>query len=136
MEKKFRTLQSLILKNFGFKVVSFIAALALWSGFVGRGEYILDVEIGINYLVPSNYSLRSSPNFVKITLKGPEMAMKKFSRKSRTVDVNLTGKTPGHHQVTVTRELLDLPPGMQVLSVRPEVLNLEMFLTEGESRDQ
>ncbi len=117
-------------------MVSFIAALALWSGFVGRGEYILDMEVGINYRFPRNYSLRSSPNFVKVTLKGPEMAMKKFSRKSRAIDVDLLGKSPGQHQVVITRELLDLPPGMQMLSVRPEVLNLEMFSTEGEPRGQ
>lgn len=136
MEINFRTVQNLVLKNFGFKVVSFIAALALWSGFVGRGEYILDMEVGVNYLVPNNYSLRTPPNYVKLTLKGPEMAMKKFSRKNRTMNVNLSGKPPGQHQIMITRELLDLPPGMQVLSVRPEILNLEMFSTEGEPRGQ
>lgn len=136
MEINLKALQNIILKNFGFKVVSFIAALALWSGFVGRGEYILDVEMGINYLVPSNYTLRSPPEYLKIKLKGPEMAMKKFSRKNRTISINLSGKPPGQHQVTITRELLDLPPGMQVLSLRPEVLSLEMISPEEVPRGQ
>ncbi len=136
MEFNLSSLQKIILKNFGFKVVSFIAAVALWSGFVGRGEYILDVEMGINYLVPNNSTLRAPPDYVKVKLKGPEMAMKKFSRKNRTININLSGKPPGGHQVSVTRQLLDLPPGMQVLSIRPETLNLEMISTEGVTHGQ
>ena len=136
MEIKIKTVQSMILKNFGFKVVSFIAAFALWSGFVGRGEYIMDVEMNLKILVPAHYTLRSSPDYIKVKLKGPEMAMKKFSRKDRTINIDMTGKPPGEHQVTITRSLLDLPPGMQVLSVRPEVLNLEMISSEGVGRGQ
>ncbi len=135
MEVNLKSLQKLVLKNFGFKFVSFIAAVALWSGFVGRG-YILDVEVGINYLIPTNYTLRSSPDYVKIKLKGPEMAMKKFSRKNRTLDIDLSGRAPGVHHIPVTRDLLGLPPGVNVLSIRPEILNLEMVNAEGVTHGQ
>ncbi|MDZ4662668.1 MAG: hypothetical protein SGJ18_13730 [Pseudomonadota bacterium] len=124
-------LKDLITKNFGYKVVSFLAALALWSGFVGRGEFILDLDLGVNYLLPSGMTLQSPSEVVKIKMKGPEMAMKKYSRHIKTVTIDLFSYSTGTHQVRVTRKQLELPPGIQILEVKPEFLDINLVRPNG-----
>lgn len=123
--------RKIIFNNFGYKVVSFLAALALWSGFVGRGEFNLDLDLSVNYLLPSGYILQGPIEVIRVRMKGPEMAMKKYSRHIKTVTVDLINYSAGTHQVRVTRKQLELPPGIQILEVKPEYLDINMVKAEG-----
>lgn len=131
MEINIEKIKRLFSKNLGFKIVSFIAAFALWSNFVGRGEYILDIDVNINYQIPNSYSIKSSPEYLKIRLKGPDMAMKKFSRNSPGINIDLQGKPPGEHLIEVTRAMLDLPPGVQLLFTEPRIIRVVVIGAEG-----
>ena len=131
MEQLKTTLKDLIFKNFGYKVVSFLAALALWSGFVGRGEFVLDLDLGVNYLLPSGLVLQAPSDIVRVKLKGPEMAMKKYSRHIKTITLDLINYSVGTHQVRVTRKQLELPPGIQIIDVKPEILDINLVKAGG-----
>lgn len=124
-------LKDIIFKNFGYKVVSFLAALALWSGFVGRGEFVLDLDLGVNYLLPNGIVLQSPADTIRVKMKGPEMAMKKYSRHIKTVTIDLINYSAGTHQVRITRRQLELPPGIQILDVRPEILEVNLVKANG-----
>ena len=127
------TVKNLVIKNFGYKLVSLLAAMALWSGFVGRGEFILAIDLGVNFLLPSGVALQAPTEIIRVKLKGPEMAMKKYSRHTKTVTVDLINYSAGFHQVKVTRRQLDLPPGIQVIDIKPEFLDVNLVKPEGQS---
>ncbi len=124
-------IKKIFTRNLGYKMVSFLAALALWSGFVGRGEYVLDVELGINYLLPAHFTIHNPPEILRVKMKGPEMAMKKYSRHNKSITVDLVGFASGEHQIPISRKHLELPPGIQVLNVKPDVLLIRMSRVEG-----
>jgi len=127
-------LYKVFFENFGYKLVSFLAALALWGGFVGRGHFVLDLELDLNYLLPANFALQRPPEkTLHVRLKGPEALIKKYSQRTKAATIDLVGLSEGVNLYHISDSVLSLPPGIKVLSISPSSLAIHLVRIDGEN---
>lgn len=118
-----------ILDNGSYKLVALFVTLILWVTILGRRDFIFAKDIELDYQVPKHLRLRAGdiPQKVTVRVSGTRMALKKFSKASEVVPVDLTRADPGPYRFVITPRVLDLPVGVKVISITPEVLSLNVL---------
>lgn len=117
----------MIFKNFGQKLLAFVAALALWIFLMSVQNAVYQIPDaiavqakGLNEL----YSIKENLGGVKIKINTMPEKVQKVSAKDFTAYVDLTGLNEGTHQVPIKVEtnLSDVT----VLKIEPEEISISL----------
>ncbi|MCB0407674.1 MAG: hypothetical protein KDD34_05670 [Bdellovibrionales bacterium] len=111
-------------ENLSLKVMSLFVALVLWAVMLGRKDITLSKEVETQVLVPPNMQVTSEmPSRVQVEVSGPRIALKKFTNEKIFYVLDLEGLAPGSHLVRLTKDGINLPLGVRLLSLRPKEIN-------------
>lgn len=82
----------------------------------------------IEFLLPSAVTLaeRDTERTVTVKVSGPRMALKKFAQDPGTITIDLVKSQPGPVRALITPRSVEVPFGVKVQSVTPDVLNLDL----------
>lgn len=118
-----------ILDNGSYKLVALFVTLILWVTILGRRDFVLARDVELEYQVPKHLRLKPTdiPQKVTVKVSGTRMALKRFSKASDVVPVDLNRAEPGPYRFVITPRILDLPVGVKVISITPEVLSLQIL---------
>ena len=121
-----------ILDNGSYKLVALFVTLILWVTILGRRDFIFSKDVELDYQIPRHLRLKTGdiPQKVTVRVSGTRMALKKFSKASEVVPVDLSRAEPGPYRFVITPRVLDLPVGVKVISITPEVLTLNVLSAE------
>lgn len=125
--------KELITENFSYKVVALFIALILWLTILGRRDFTLSKTLEVELLPGSNQTVISqSVDTIKVKVSGPRTALKKFmdSGLSQLVSVDISKKGAGDIEVEVPASKIDVPFGVKVVSVRPDVIRAKVSRKE------
>ncbi|MCC7405000.1 MAG: hypothetical protein IT288_11440 [Bdellovibrionales bacterium] len=114
-------------KSFGedtsYKIVALFVTLVLWVTILGRKNSVVSKDMDLEMLVRPNHIITNPlRKRVRVQLSGPRMVLKKFSQTEQSFTVDLFDREPGKHQVNLKRLNLNLPVGVKVVSVTPDVI--------------
>lgn len=116
------------MKNLSYKIVALFVALILWVSILGRRDFVATKEIEVLFLTSNNYTVASqSIDRVKIKISGTQSLMKKFKEKSLNLTIDATEKKAGLFEFDIYQAMIDLPPGLRVLSIKPNSIKVEIF---------
>lgn len=123
-----REWKSWILENGSYKLVALFVTLILWVTILGRRDFVLSKEMDIEFLLPRSIAVAESNLERKVTVKvsGPRMALKKFAQNPGTITIDLVKSQPGPARAVITPRSVEVPFGVKVLSVTPDVINLNL----------
>lgn len=116
-------------ENLSYKFVSFLIALILWVTIIGRRDFVYTKTVDVE-LRPAieNVVAAQTTDRVRVRASGSRAALKKFmdSPDSRTIVIDISGRGKGILDVDVPSHMIEVPVGVKVLSVRPNVIRAEV----------
>lgn len=121
--------KQLLTENIGYKVTSLIIALFLWVIVFNRKDFAVTQTIEVQFTVDSRQSLLlQTTDRVRLRLSGSRNLIKSYmdSPFSRVLKIDMSGRGGGLFDVDITQGMLDIPKGIKVLSVRPNVIRVEI----------
>ena len=126
-------IRSLLFKNMGLKILSLCFAAVLWYSVVSEQQTNLLVTVPLTFAnVPKTMKVRAvSEQRVSLHLEGAVSVMRSLELGSIRGSINLKGAKPGKSRFELFPSLFNLPEGVQVASISPEVVyvTLEKLLT-------
>jgi hypothetical protein len=118
-----------IVENGSYKLVALFVTLILWVTILGRRDFVLTKEMTIEFLLPHSISV-AEENIERralVKVSGPRMALKKFAQNPGTITVDLVRSQVGPVRVVINPRSVEVPFGVKVISVNPDVLNLTLM---------
>ena len=121
--------KQMLTENIGYKVTSLVIALFLWVIVFNRKDFAVTQTIEIQFTVDSRQNLLlQTTDRVRLRLSGSRNLIKSYmdSPFSRVLKIDMSGRGGGLFDVDITQGMLDIPKGIKVLSVRPNVIRVEI----------
>jgi YbbR domain-containing protein len=116
-------------ENWGWKLLAFVIALALWVIFIGDEELTTTIAAPVQYRnIPKDEIISSDVvDTVRLQLRGPSAKLNRLARENVSVQLNLgdTNKT-GERTFTIREEDLGLPPGIRLDRAMPSQVRLKL----------
>ncbi len=94
-----------------------------------RKDFAVTQNIEVHFAVDSKQNLLlQTTDRVRIRLSGSRNLIKSYmdSPFSRVLKIDMSGRGGGLFDVDITQSMLDIPKGIKVLSVRPNVVRVEI----------
>ncbi len=128
MVKRAQDWKSKALENLSYKIVAFFVTLILWITILGRRDIVLTKEVDLEFLLPPAMSLieNNIDRKIEVKVSGPRIALKKFAQNPGTITVDLSRSQAGLNRALITPRNVEVPFGVKVLSVYPEVVNVTL----------
>lgn len=125
--EKMSTLKAMITVNFSYKVVALFVALILWLSILGRRDFVGTKEIDVNFIVGQHLTVASqSADRLKVKISGSQPLLKKYKDKPQTLVFDVSDRGAGVYDVEIANSRIDTAEGVKVLSVRPNVIKVEI----------
>lgn len=122
----FKSLRGLVLRNPGPKLACFLVAFGLWFWVTIQQSGEAEFEVPITYVnVPGDIIVADRSNrVVHVTLQGAKTSLLSTDATDLSVQLDLSGQTPGE-KAFWSRELgVDVPRGLQLVSIRPRTMRV------------
>lgn len=120
-------LKNLLFDNFAYKTVSLFVALVLWLAILGRRDFVSTKEVELLFTPAKGHMVMSqSADKIKVKISGSQATIKKNRERFQSIMIDVSGMSDGNHEVDISNQNFDLPAGIRILSVRPNVVNIEI----------
>jgi YbbR domain-containing protein len=118
-----------ITENLSYKVVALFIAIILWLTIMGRRDLILTKNIEVEFKTASVYRVvGQTADQIRIRLSGPRNSLKEIMDGTRTkpLTIDISDRGEGIFDIDIPINRIDLPPGVKILSVRPNLVRVEV----------
>lgn len=124
---KFQKIKSAFTDNLSYKVVSLFVALILWISILGRRDFVTTKEMGVTFVLPPGYMVAAqSHDRLRVKISGSQPVLKKYKDSLKKVAFDLTDSGEGLVEIDVPNSRIDVPAGVKVLNVKPNVIRVEI----------
>lgn len=127
-----------ILENGSYKLVALFVTLILWITILGRRDFVLSKDMDIEFLLPRALAVAETNRERHVTVKvsGPRVALKKFAQNPGTITIDLGRQAePGPIKAVITPRNVEVPFGVKVISVTPDVINVHLIVSHVEDEN-
>jgi YbbR domain-containing protein len=118
-----------VTENMSYKIVALFIAVILWLTIMGRRDLILTKNIEIEFKPAPNYKVvGQTADQIRLRLSGPRTALKEVmgGTKNKPLTVDISDRGEGSLDVDVPVNRIELPAGVKILSVRPNLVRVEV----------
>ena len=129
--------QNLILENGSYKLVALFVTLILWVTILGRRDFMLSKDVEIDFLLPKNLIIAENiDRRVSVKVSGPRIAIKKFAQNPGSITLDLARSHAGTSHIVITSKNIEVPFGVKVISVVPDVIDISLIPAEADMKNQ
>lgn len=124
------TLKEFFTENVSSKIVSLFIALILWLTILGRRDFVQSKDIDVEIYASAPYQvMKQSSDHLRVRVSGSRNALKKFidGNHSQTVFIDISSEGEGIHQVEIQSSKIDVPIGVRVVNIKPNVIQAEVI---------
>ena len=115
------------IENGSYKLVALFVSLILWVTILGRRDFILSKDVDIEFLLPKSMVIAENiDRRVMVKVSGPRIAIKKFSQNPGAITLDLARAHVGNNRVVITSKNVEVPFGVKVISVTPDVISVSL----------
>ena len=128
--------KSWIFENGSYKLVALFVTLILWVTILGRRDFVLSKEMDVEFLLPRAITIAESniERRVMVKVSGPRMALKKFAANPGTITIDLMKSQIGPARAMITPKNVEVPFGVKVIAVNPDLIRLTLIPTALEKK--
>lgn len=120
--------------NAKIKIYALLVSSLLWAFVLGQRSFMVNKEIGLEYLVDSNMVLEGEPDTIEVTLQGKRAAIRNLSPKDLSVSIDLRGHLTGEKRVYIDETNISLPVGVKLVKARPSNIDMHLQLLEKKNK--
>ena len=125
--ENYKMIHHWIFDHFSFKVVSLFVALILWVSILGRRDFVTTKEIEINFITnPALTLVSQSHDRIRVKLSGSQALLKKYKDSFKSISLDISQEIEGTSEIEIPTYKIELPSGLKVLSVRPNLIKVEL----------
>lgn len=120
---------SYITENFSYKMVALFISLILWLTILGRRDFVLSKKIDIELQTnPKQVVVAQTADNIRVKVSGPRAALKKFmdNPQTQSILIDISDRGEGVLDIDVPLNKIDVPMGVRILGVRPNVIRAEV----------
>jgi YbbR domain-containing protein len=132
-------LKGLVVRNWGLKLVSIILALALWLILVPAdkilSEKTLTIPLETRNTPEGMEIVEKSTLTVDITVRAPSRILNEIGPSTLTARLNLERASVYQQEYPLNKTMISLPPGADVIEVRPNKALIKLELTKEATLD-
>lgn len=123
-------LRDWILGNWWLKLLALGLAYALWSIVIQAPlvEVGVSVPLELRHLPAELEMAGEIPARVHLHLRGPQRILRGLQPEEIGVTVDLSRAAPGIHSFGLRSENVEVPPGVEVVRITPEAVQVELVL--------
>ncbi len=122
-----QVLKSFFLDNLSYKVVSLFVALILWISILGRRDFVTTKEMDVQLVLSPGYMVAGqSHDKLRVKISGAQPVLKKYKDSFKKVVFDLSDSGEGLVEIDVPNNRIDVPEGVKVLNVKPNVIRVEI----------
>jgi len=121
------------LRTWGLRALALGIAIALWFSISLEDREALSerlVEAGVSYDRPLGFVILNQEQSVRVRVRGSSKQVRELNPYQVTVQVELTQPAPGIFNVNLGPENVLLPDGLEVVSVEPNIIRVELEVEE------
>lgn len=108
-------------------LVAFLISIMLWIAVVGGEKIETSKRAKLNYVIPKGLVISNqAPIEINFRVSGPRAFLKDVLEKEIVYNIDLSNADVGDHEVRIVRENLDVPLGIDVLSVNPTKIKVTL----------
>ncbi len=113
-------------QNIFLKILSLVFAIILWFFVVLEDKVEQDVDVFIHYQhVPKGLMLvNTPPNKIHVKVVGPRSILRNLSRKTLSLNIDLSEFERGRHLVVLHPKDIPLPAGLEIIGIQPEKIEI------------
>lgn len=112
--------------NAKIKIYALVVSSILWVFVLGQRSFMVNKEIGVEYLVDANMTIEGEPDTIEVTLQGKRAAIRNLSSKKLSVSIDLRGELTGEKRIYIDETNVSLPVGVNLVKAKPP--SIGMFL--------
>jgi YbbR domain-containing protein len=117
-------------RTWGLRLLALAIAITIWFSVSLDERRKLSsekvVEASVRYNRPRGYVILDPVGTVEVGLRGTEKAIRQLNPYMVDVEVDLGSRSEGQVTINLTPENVLAPEGLEVVSIRPNVLRLEL----------
>jgi hypothetical protein len=120
---------SYVTENFSYKMVALFISLILWLTILGRRDFVLSKKIDIELQTgPKQVVVAQTADNIRVKVSGPRAALKKFmdNPQTQSILIDISDRGEGVLDIDVPLNKIDVPMGVRILGVRPNVIRAEV----------
>jgi YbbR domain-containing protein len=124
---KMHFFRSFFTENLSYKVVSLFVALILWISILGRRDFVTTKEMEVNLILAPGYMVTGqSHDRLRVKISGAQPVLKKYKDSLKSVVFDVSEAKEGLIEIDVPNARIDVPEGIKVLNVKPNVIRVEL----------
>ena len=119
-----------VTENLSYKIVSLFIAIILWLTIMGRRDLILTRSIDIEFKTAVHHRIvGQTADQIRLRLSGPRSSLKELMGevKGKTLEVDISDRGPGIFDIDVPVNRIEIPAGVRILSLRPNLVRVEVI---------
>lgn len=130
-------MKRMVTDNLSYKFVALGVALVLWFSLLGRRDATLMKDYQLEVLLAPEMELAiPTPEFVRVEVMGPRVALKKLGQLPGVFTVDLTSASTGRKKVRLSAEGVALPLGARVLNIEPKEFVTEIRPSQNKGKSK
>lgn len=121
-------LKQLLLRNWWLKLLSLGLACALWAVVTQAPPIEIEVTVPIElHQMPAALEVAQQiPAEVRLRLRGPESRLRALRPEEVGIVLDMSRAAPGNHVIALGPAQAQVPPGVKVVRIVPDVVTLEL----------
>ncbi|MCP2519354.1 CdaR family protein [Candidatus Aminicenantes bacterium AC-708-M15] len=127
-------IKSLFLRNWELKLFSIILSFIIWLALVPKiktyAEKNLTIPLEIYNIPPGLEIVERPPQSVDIIVRAPKSILEEITPLTVTAKLNLENASPLQEEYPITKEMIFLPEGAEVLNIIPNLIRLKLEKTK------
>ena len=127
-----RTLRNVLLRNWGWKLFSFVLALVLWLILIPEEKVISERTLSVPLEIrntPSRMELVEKPaSSIDVTIQAANRVLNTISSRDVSAHLDLTNATVYQTEYPLNNAMISLPPGAEVVRINPNKVELKLEL--------
>ena len=128
-----KRVKSLFLKNWELKLFSLLLSFILWLTLIPKVKTLADKHLSIPlevYNIPPNMEiLEKPPESVYAIIRAPKSILEQITPTSVVAKLNLEKASPLQEEYPITKEMISLPEGAEVIRISPNLIRLKLEKT-------
>jgi YbbR domain-containing protein len=122
-------LKDLFLENLVAKLMALLIAVFLWTTILGRRDFVLTKVFDLQLVTsPGQAIVAQTADRVRVRVSGPRSSLRRFidDPKIQNLALDISNLGSGLLEVDIPTYLIQTPNGVKVLSVRPNMIRVEV----------
>jgi hypothetical protein len=130
MMRALKWLGGLVVKNFGWKLLSLAVAFTIWALVATEPELNAVTQVQLEYRnIPDDLEISSEPvSTVRLELRGPSLALRDLGSSGvarPSIVLEMGGVQPGQHTFTIDDGAVKLPRGVRLVRAIPSEVRFD-----------